>query len=84
MVDFLVVDCSSTYNAILGRGTLNKFRAVTSTYHLILRFPVGDLVGQVKGDQKTARECYVASLKGPKVKQTMMIDTMEVRDEEEL
>ena len=84
MVDFLVVDCPSTYNAILGRGTLNKFRAVTSTYHLIIRFPVGDLVGEVKGDQTTARECYAASLKSPKIKQTMMIDTLEVRDEEEL
>ena len=32
-VTFLVVDCSSAYNAILGRPTLNSWKAVTSTYH---------------------------------------------------
>ena len=33
-VTFLVVDCSFAYNAILGRPTLNSWKAVTSTYHL--------------------------------------------------
>ena len=30
-VNFLVVDCSSSYNAIIGRPTLNSWKAVTST-----------------------------------------------------
>ncbi|KAF5449988.1 hypothetical protein F2P56_030376 [Juglans regia] len=34
MVDFLVVRASSSYNAIIGRPTLNKLKAITSTYHL--------------------------------------------------
>ncbi|XP_075674820.1 uncharacterized protein LOC142644014 [Castanea sativa] len=38
-VVFLVVDCSSAYNAILGRPTLNAWKAVTSTYHLMVKFP---------------------------------------------
>ena len=33
-VNFLVVDCLSSYNAIIGRPTLNSWKAVTSTYHL--------------------------------------------------
>ena len=37
-VMFLVVDCSSAYNAILGRPTLNSWKAVTSTYHLMIKF----------------------------------------------
>ena len=37
-VTFLVVDCSSAYNAILGRPTLNSWRAVTLTYHLMIKF----------------------------------------------
>ncbi|GFS37316.1 hypothetical protein Acr_00g0051350 [Actinidia rufa] len=32
--DFIVVDCPSPYNAILGRPTLGRIKAITSTYHL--------------------------------------------------
>uniref|UniRef100_A0A2N9EIR5 RNase H type-1 domain-containing protein n=1 Tax=Fagus sylvatica TaxID=28930 RepID=A0A2N9EIR5_FAGSY len=38
-VDFLVVDCPSAYNTIIGRPTLNRLHAVTSTYHLLIKFP---------------------------------------------
>ena len=31
-VNFLMVDCSSSYNAIIGRPTLNSWKAVMSTY----------------------------------------------------
>ena len=31
-VDFLIVDCPSSYNVILGRPTLNRLKAVTSIY----------------------------------------------------
>ncbi|GFY95383.1 hypothetical protein Acr_10g0007680 [Actinidia rufa] len=37
--DFIVVDCPSPYNAILGRPTLGGTRAITSTYHLKMKFP---------------------------------------------
>ena len=38
-VTFLVVNCSSAYNAILGRPILNSWKTVTSTYHLMIKFP---------------------------------------------
>ena len=38
-VTFLVVDCSFAYNVILGRPTLNSWKVVTSTYHLMIKFP---------------------------------------------
>ena len=38
-VTFLVVDYSSAYNAIIGRPTLNLWKAITSTYHLMIKFP---------------------------------------------
>ncbi|CAA0811971.1 Unknown protein, partial [Striga hermonthica] len=42
MVRFVVVDVESAYNVILGRPALNAFQAVVSTYHMKLKFPVGD------------------------------------------
>uniref|UniRef100_A0A2N9J973 Integrase catalytic domain-containing protein n=1 Tax=Fagus sylvatica TaxID=28930 RepID=A0A2N9J973_FAGSY len=50
-VDFLIVNCPSAYNAIIGRLTLNRLRAVTSTYHLLLKFPTEHRIGEVRGDQ---------------------------------
>ena len=44
-VNFLVVDCSSSYNAIIGRPTLNSWKVVTSTYHLSIKFPTDYGVG---------------------------------------
>ena len=55
MVDFLLVDQPSAYNAIIGRPTLNALRAVISTYHLAMKFPAGDQVGEVRGDQAESR-----------------------------
>ena len=59
-VTFLVVDCSSAYNVILGRPTLNSWKAVTSTYHLLIKFPTEYGVGEVRGDQVAAYKCYIA------------------------
>ena len=61
-VDFLVVNCPSAYNAIIGRPTLNRFRVVTSTYHLLIKFPTEHGIGEVRGDQIAVRECYLACL----------------------
>jgi hypothetical protein len=57
MVDFLVNDRLSTYNAIMGRPTLNKLRPATSTYHLMMKFPTEEGVEVVQGDQLAARRC---------------------------
>ena len=61
-VNFLVVDCSSFYNAIIGRPTLNSWKAVTSTYHLSIKFSIEHGVRQVQGNQLATRECYLAML----------------------
>ena len=61
-VTFLVVDCSSAYNGILGRPTLNSWKAAISTYHLMIKFPTEYGIGELRGDQVAARECYIAML----------------------
>ena len=53
-LDFLVVDCPSSYNVIIGQPTLNKWKAATSTYCLKVKFPTDNGVGEVKGDQVLA------------------------------
>ena len=39
-ITFFVIDYSSAYNAIIGRPTLNAWKAATSTYHLLIKFPM--------------------------------------------
>ena len=46
-VNLLIVDCSSSYNFIIGRLTLNSWRTVTSTYHLSFNFPTDYGIGEV-------------------------------------
>ncbi|XP_050289732.1 uncharacterized protein LOC126727872 [Quercus robur] len=61
-VTFLVVDCSSAYNVILEQPTLNSWKAITSTYHLMIKSPTDYGVGELCGNQVVARECYIAML----------------------
>ena len=60
--NFLVVDSPSSYNVIIGRPTLNRWEATTSTYCLKVKFLTEYGVGEIKGDQVLARECYQAVL----------------------
>ena len=57
-LDFLVVDCPSSYNVIIGWPTLNRWKAATSTYCLKVKFPTENGVGEAKGEQMQAKECY--------------------------
>jgi hypothetical protein len=77
-VDFLVVNCPLAYNEIIGRPMLNRLRAVTSTYHLLLKFPTEHGIGEVRGDQVAARECYLASLGSEGRNQTMTIEERKI------
>ncbi|XP_011078132.1 uncharacterized protein LOC105161948 [Sesamum indicum] len=63
MISFLVVDSPFAYNVVLGRPGLNKFRAVVSTFHLKMKFPTPQGIGEVKCDQRTARQCYNLAVK---------------------
>ncbi|KAK2996418.1 hypothetical protein RJ639_026444 [Escallonia herrerae] len=75
MLDFVVVKVPSAYNAILGRPALNRLQAVVSTYHLKMKFPTEHGIGEVKGDQTTARQCYVTSCRS-KNKEALIIEDL--------
>ena len=69
-VDFLVIDVPTAYNVILGRLTLHKVKAVIAPYLLHLQFEADDgSISEMRGDQRTARECYLVSIK-PLIKRT--------------
>ena len=76
-VNFLAVDCSSSYNAIIGRPTLNSWKAVTSTYHLSVKFPTEYGIGQAQEDQLATRECYLTMMDLDE--QVQMISVEEIR-----
>ncbi|KAK3009096.1 hypothetical protein RJ639_015071 [Escallonia herrerae] len=65
----------SAYNAILGRPAVNQLQAVVSTYHLKMKFPTEHGIGEVKGDQTTACQCYVTSCRS-KNKEAIIIEDL--------
>ncbi|XP_052182016.1 uncharacterized protein LOC127794803 [Diospyros lotus] len=72
--NFMVVKTSSVaYNMILGRPLLNDLRAMVSSCYLLMNFPTPTKVGQVRGDQKKARTCYMSSTKGKRTEETLSI-----------
>jgi len=62
-IRFLIVDAPTSYNVLLGDPSLNTLGAVVSTPDLAMKFPSpsGDIL-TIHGDQRLARECYMASL----------------------
>ena len=73
-VMFLVVDYLSSYNTIIGRPTLNLWKTITSTYHLMIKFPTDYGIGELRGDQVAACECYVAMMEMDDHFQAMSIE----------
>ena len=82
-LDFLVVNCPLSYNVIIERSTLSRWKVATSTYCLKVKFLTKKGVGKVKGDQVLARECYQAVL-ATKENQTCIIEEKEEEKEEVL
>ncbi|VFQ90026.1 unnamed protein product [Cuscuta campestris] len=60
---FIVVDIKCVHNTILGRPGINKVRAMISMPHLCMKFHTPGGVGEVRGDQRNACECYARAVK---------------------
>ena len=61
--EFLVVNVSSPYTAIMGRRWLHKLKAVPSSLHQKLRFPTDFSIMEIKGDQVSSKQCIMAAIK---------------------
>ncbi|XP_020209660.1 uncharacterized protein LOC109794625, partial [Cajanus cajan] len=63
-IRYIVVHANTSYNILLGRPSINALGAIVSTPHLSMKFSSRDgQVITVHADQKTARECYLSSLR---------------------
>lgn len=49
MATYTVFNTLSSHNIILGRPTMNNLKAVASTYHQKIKFPVENQVGELLG-----------------------------------
>ena len=61
-VDFIVVNAYSPYTAIVARPWLHTLGAVSSTLHQKIKYPSGDKIEEILGDQTMARQCMVAAI----------------------
>ena len=69
MLQFVVLEIDSPYNAFLGRPALAEFKAAIAPWWLTLKFPTDHGIGVVQGDQASGRACYVAELRGAQRKE---------------
>ena len=79
-VRFLIVDAPSAYNVLLGRPSLKAINAISSAYHMVIKFPTTNGVGMVRGYQRLAKECYSTSVK-QKSFDNIYVDELDMRDE---
>ena len=61
-VDFIVVDASSPYTAIVAKPWLHTLEAVSSTLHQKVKYPSEGQVKEILGDQSVARQYLVAAI----------------------
>ncbi|GAV57977.1 hypothetical protein CFOL_v3_01513 [Cephalotus follicularis] len=78
---FLVVDTPSPYNVIIGHLGLDTMEAIVSTRHLLVKFLTRFGVGQIRGDQQAARQCYQIATKNNGKGKTLPIANVELRGE---
>ncbi|KAK0591390.1 hypothetical protein LWI29_000931 [Acer saccharum] len=84
LLDFMVVDTENwPYNALLGRPFLNKTKAVTATYALMMKFPTEYGVGVVKGSQEMARRANLSVYKDRDVRQVYTVTAQQKAGEPE-
>ncbi|XP_074342020.1 uncharacterized protein LOC141679418 [Apium graveolens] len=63
IIDFKVLDQDSAHNVLVGRPWLRAFRVITSIHHLMIKFPMPNGVGSLRGSQYESRDCYHKAVK---------------------
>ncbi|XP_062119221.1 uncharacterized protein LOC133832968 [Humulus lupulus] len=60
-VNFLIIDSTTSYNAIMGRNWIHRMQGVVSTLHQVMRCQSlnGRYTVDIKGCQKQAKKCFL-------------------------
>ncbi|XP_062103814.1 uncharacterized protein LOC133814927 [Humulus lupulus] len=60
-IDFLIVDSTTSYNAIMGRSWIHRMQGVVSTLHQVMwcQSLNGRYTIDIKGCQKQAKKCFL-------------------------
>ena len=61
IVTFIVVNLFSPYTKILGRSWIHTMGAIPSTLHIKVKFRTEQGVATIRGNQKVARQCLIAT-----------------------
>ncbi|GJW39174.1 reverse transcriptase domain-containing protein [Tanacetum coccineum] len=59
--DFMIVRAPSPYNVILGRPGMRQLGAISSTIHLLIKFPLKSGVAIIRGDMPQKNRCLQIS-----------------------
>jgi len=63
-VPFVVIECPSLYNCIIGRTRLSQLGAACSTAHLKLKYHTKDgIIASLNGDIEAAKRCFLQANK---------------------
>ena len=73
------MDQPSAYNIIIDCPTLNQLKAITSTYHMMMKFPTEKEIAIMLGDQSMVRMCYIQRVDG-KMKGKMVSTVFQLGD----
>ncbi|KAF3501855.1 hypothetical protein F2Q69_00043896 [Brassica cretica] len=79
IVDFAIVDNPAIYNGIMGTPWINAMKAIPSTYHLSIKFPIPNRTVVIWGCQKQSRLCFLAEHKLRQTRNTPAVSPKRVK-----
>ena len=81
MIEFVMIDAPSAYNAILGHLNQNILRIIGSSPHFKVKFPSTNRINELKGNWSTTRECCNTSPKNGPKSEALTIENLDARKE---
>ena len=59
--DFLLMNCTGPYNALLGQEWISAMEVVSSSFYQCIKFPFCERIVKVRSDQWASHKCSEAA-----------------------